>query len=506
MAVKIIFVALFFAATLLLGFLYQRKVRSMEDFVLGGRSVGPWLTAFSYGTSYFSAVVFIGYAGQFGWNFGISAFWVGLANALLGSLAAWAVLGRRTRIMTQHLGASTMPEFFSKRYRSRPLKLAAALIIFIFLVPYSASVYKGLSGIFSMAFGIDFKYCIIGMAVLTGIYVVLGGYMATVANNFVQGIVMLAGIVLVVAAVLNGGGGFMEAIKSLSAVEAAQGSAGEGMHGAYVSLFGPDPLGLLGVMLLTSLGSWGLPQMVHKFYTIDSEKSIGKGAVISTVFALVVAGGSYFMGGFGRLYVEAGADGAPSVGYDEIVPQMLANVLPDILMGLVVVLVLSASMSTLSSLVISSASTLTVDFIKGFLKPNLRDKQQMLLTRLFCVLFMLVSVLLALYPGTLITNLMAISWGALAGAFLAPFLYGLYWKKVTNAAVWISFAAGIGFVLCNMIFQFMSGTGAGAVSMLLTLALVPLVSLITPRPDPRHTEECFACYEGGGKAVDGKKI
>lgn len=212
------------------------------------------------------------------------------------------------------------------------------------------------------------------------------------------------------------------------------------------------------------------------------------------------------MGGFGRLYVEAGADGAPSVGYDEIVPQMLANVLPDILMGLVVVLVLSASMSTLSSLVISSASTLTVDFIKGFLKPNLRDKQQMLLTRLFCVLFMLVSVLLALYPGTLITNLMAISWGALAGAFLAPFLYGLYWKKVTNAAVWISFAAGIGFVLCNMIFQFMSGTGAGAVSMLLTLVLVPLVSLITPRPDPRHTDECFACYEGGGKAVDGKEI
>lgn len=506
MAVKIAFVALFFAATLLLGFFYKKKVRSMDDFVLGGRSVGPWLTAFSYGTSYFSAVVFIGYSGQFGWNFGIAAFWVGLANALLGSLAAWVVLGRRTRVMTKHLGAATMPAFFSKRYNSRALKLAAAFIIFIFLVPYSASVYKGLSGIFSMAFGIDFKYCIIGMALLTGVYVVLGGYMATVANNFIQGLIMLAGIVMVVFAVLNGKGGFTESVRSLSAIDVAPGAAGEGMQGAYTSLFGPDPLGLLGVMILTSLGSWGLPQMVHKFYTIDSEKSIGKGAVISTIFAFVVAGGSYFIGGFGRLYVTAGANGGPSVAYDEIMPRMLANVLPDLLMGLVVVLVLSASMSTLSSLVISSASTLTVDFVKGFLKKDMQDKQQMIITRLFCVIFMIVSVVLALYPGALITNLMAISWGALAGAFLAPFLYGLYWKKVTNAAVWISFAAGIGFVLCNMIFQFMSGTGAGAASMLLTLALVPLVSLITKRPDPAHTEACFACYAETGRAVDGNKI
>ena len=503
MAVKIIFVAIFFAATVLLGLLYQKRVKSMDDFVLGGRSVGPWLTAFSYGTSYFSAVVFIGYSGQFGWNYGISAFWIGLANALIGSLAAWAVLGRRTRTMTKHLNAATMPEFFAKRYHSRALKLAAAFIIFIFLVPYSASVYKGLSGIFSMAFHIDFKYCMIGMAILTGLYVVLGGYMATVANNFIQGIIMLVGMVLVVFTVLEGKGGFTEAVRSLSAVEVAPGAAGEGMKGAYTSLFGPDPWGLLGVMILTSLGSWGLPQMVHKFYTIDHEKSINKGAVISTVFALIVAGGSYFTGGFGRLYVAAGEAGAPSVAYDEIMPQMLVSVLPDLLLGLVVVLVLSASMSTLSSLVISSASTITVDFVKGFIKKDMKDRQQMVLTRLFCVLFVIVSVVLALFPGTLITNLMAISWGALAGAFLAPFLYGLYWKKVTKSAVWVSFACGIGFVVLNLFCNFMSGTGAGAASMLLTLALVPVVSLITPKPDKAYTEACFSCYMEG-KPVDGK--
>ena len=494
MVEKIALLAVFFIATLALGIVYKKKIHSMDDFVLGGRSVGPWLTAFSYGTSYFSAVVFIGYSGQFGWNFGISAFWIGIANALLGSLAAWVVLGKRTRTMTKHLGAATMPDFFSKRYNSKALKLVSALIIFVFLVPYSASVYKGLSGIFSMAFGIDFKYCIIGMAVLTCIYVVLGGYMAAAANNFVQGMIMLGGIVAVVIAVLNGKGGFTEAVTALSQVEVAEGTIGEGMKGAYTSIFGPDPLSLLGVMILTSLGTWGLPQMIHKFYTIDSEKSITKGAIISTIFAFVVAGGSYFIGGFGRLYVQSGEGGMPSVAYDEIMPNMLEGVLPDMLMGLVVVLVLSASMSTLSSLVISSASTLTVDFFKGFIKKDMKDNQQMIFTRIFCVIFMVISVVLALFPGTLITNLMAISWGALSGAFLAPFMYGLYSKKITNASVWVSFIAGIGFIVLNMFIKFMSGTSAGAVSMLITLVLVPVVSLITKKPEQEHVDKCFSCY------------
>lgn len=495
MVVKVALLLVFFVVTLLMGIIYKKKVQSMDDFVLGGRSVGPWLTAFSYGTSYFSAVVFVGYAGQFGWNFGIAAFWIGLANALLGSLAAWVVLGKKTRIMTKHLEASTMPEFFAKRYNSSLMKLVAAFIIFVFLVPYSASVYKGLSGIFEKAFGIDFKYCIIAMALLTCVYVVLGGYMAAAANNFIQGIIMLVGIVLVVFAVLNGKGGFTEAVTSLSQKVVAEGAKGEGMNGAYTSIFGPDPLGLLGVMILTSLGTWGLPQMVHKFYTIDSEKSIAKGTIISTVFALVVAGGSYFIGGFGRLYVDAKPDGTPSMAYDEIMPTMLNGVLSDVLMGIVVVLVLSASMSTLSSLVISSASSITVDFVKGFIKKDLKDKPQMILTRILCIVFIVISVILAVSPGALITNLMAISWGALSGAFLAPFMYGLYWKKITNAAVWVSFIAGIGFVVFNMFANIMPGTSAGAVSMILTLVLVPIVSLITPKPKKEHIDKCFACFE-----------
>lgn len=219
--------------------------------MLGGRAVGPWLTAFAFGTSYFSAVIFVGYAGQFGWNFGIASTWIGLGNAFIGSLLAWTILGRRTRIMTQHLGSKTMPEFFENRYHSSALKIAASIITFVFLIPYTASLFNGLSRLFEMAFSVDYAVCVIVMAVLTGIYVIVGGYMATAVNDFIQGIIMLFGIVAIIAAVLLQNGGLMGSLAALSLVKS------DVMQGAYTSFFGPQPFYLLVVVLLTSLGTWG---------------------------------------------------------------------------------------------------------------------------------------------------------------------------------------------------------------------------------------------------------
>lgn len=334
----------------------------------------PWLTAFAYGTSYFSAVIFVGYAGQFGWRFGIASTWIGIGNALIGSLLAWVLLGRRTRIMSQHLSSATMPEFFGRRYNSRAIKIAASAITFVFLIPYTASLYNGLSRLFSMAFSVDYSICVIVMAVLTGVYVVAGGYMATAVNDFIQGIIMIAGIIAVIMAVLNGQGGFMQALYSLSEVPGAQGDA----NGVFASFFGPAPLDLLGVVLLTSLGTWGLPQMVQKFYSIKSEQAIQSGTVISTVFALIVAGGCYFLGGFGRLFGDQieYISGTTTPVYDSIVPTMLQN-LPDILIGVVIILVLSASMSTLSSLVLASSSTLTLDFFGETFMRRASEKKRL---------------------------------------------------------------------------------------------------------------------------------
>ena len=429
MFIKVALLVVFFGIMIGVGIYCRNHATDVNGFVLGGRNVGPWLTAFAYGTSYFSAVVFVGYAGQFGWKYGIAATWAGIGNALLGSLMAWAVLGRRTRIMTQHLDSATMPEFFGKRFGSESLKLLASAIIFIFLIPYTASLYNGLSRLFGMAFDIDYSICVIVMAILTGVYVIAGGYMATAINDFIQGIIMIVGIIAVIGAVLSSKGGFMAALEGLAQVSDPAVSEAPGV---FASFFGPDPINLLGVVVLTSLGTWGLPQMVQKFYAIKSESAINKGMIISTIFAAIVAGGCYFLGGFGRLFSDQ-IDIAAN-GYDSVVPTMLSG-LSDLLIGIVVILVLSASMSTLSSLVLASSSTLTLDFLKGHVIKDMDEKKQVWWMKILIVVFIGISVVLAIiqYKSsvTFIAQLMGVSWGALAGAFLAPFMYGLYWKKTT---------------------------------------------------------------------------
>lgn len=495
MAVKLIMLIIFFGIMIGVGVMTRKHASSVNGFVLGGRNVGPWLTAFAYGTSYFSAVVFVGYAGQFGWKYGLASTWIGLGNAILGSLLAWVVLGRRTRIMTKHLQAATMPDFFGKRFSSNALRIAASAIVFVFLIPYTASLYNGLSRLFGMSFNIPYEMCVILMATLTGVYVILGGYMATAINDFIQGIIMIGGIIAVIAAVLNGQGGFIEAVKNLSVLESDV-PITLGQQGAFASFFGPDPLNLLGVIVLTSLGTWGLPQMVHKFYTIKDEKAVKTGTIISTLFAVIISGGCYFLGGFGRLFDSPelyAADG--TIIYDAIIPQMLSS-LSDVLIGIVVILVLSASMSTLSSLVLTSSSTLTLDFIKGNLAKNLSEKKQLLIMRILIVFFIAISVVLALDPPTFIAQLMGISWGALAGAFLAPFLYGLFWKGTTRAGVWASFIVGVGITVANMFLHFIeSSINAGAVAMVAGLIVVPVVSLLTSKMEKKQVEEIFTCYD-----------
>ncbi len=499
MVLKVLMLLVFFGVMIGIGLYCRRNATDVNGFVLGGRSVGPWLTAFAYGTSYFSAVIFVGYAGQFGWKYGIASTWIGIGNAFIGSLLAWSILGRRTRIMTQHLSSATMPEFFGKRFGSHSLKIAASVIIFIFLIPYTASLYNGLSRLFGMAFHIDYAVCVIVMAILTGIYVIAGGYMATAINDFIQGIIMFFGIIAVVAAVLKSQGGFLAALDGLAKVSDPAASA---MPGAFNSFFGPDPLNLLGVVILTSLGTWGLPQMVQKFYAIKNESQVNKGMVISTVFAIIVAGGCYFLGGFGRLFsdkINIAAD-----GYDSIVPTMLSG-LPDALIAVVVILVLSASMSTLSSLVLTSSSTLTLDLLKDNVIRDMDEKKQLAVMRALIVVFIGISVVLAIiqYKSsvTFIAQLMGVSWGALAGAFLAPFLYGLYWKRTTKIACWVSFVFSSVVMVANIFVRasfpalLQSPINAGAFCMIAGLVIVPLVSLFTAAPDKALVEDAFSCYD-----------
>ncbi len=507
--IKILMVGVFFISMVGSGIYCRKQATDVNGFVLGGRSVGPWLSAFAYGTSYFSAVIFIGYAGQFGWKFGLASTWIGIGNALLGSLLAWVVLGRRTRLMTQHLNSATMPDFFEKRYGSKTMKIIASAIIFVFLIPYTASLYNGLSKLIDMAFPEipgGFTTCVVVMAALTAIYVIVGGYMATAINDFVQGIVMLFGIVIVIALVIKTNGGFTEAVNSLADI-----TEGANFKGAFASIFGNDPLSLVFVVILTSLGTWGLPQMVGKFYAIKSEKSIKTGTIVSTVFAVIVAGGCYFLGGFGRLYADGNvykADG--SLDIESINPTKQSN-FPSLIIGLVLVLVLSASMSTLSSLVLTSSSTLTLDMLNETCIKKSTKKQQLGVMRVLVLVFIIISAIIAIVQNkfgiAFIAQFMGVSWGALAGAFLAPFLYGLYRKKTTKAACFINFGISTTLMVGYLVLKFaapgvlaslpafwQSPINLGAVMMLGSLVIVPVASLLTKKPEAQQIESVFACY------------
>ncbi len=508
MIIKILLTIVFLAVMVAVGVYSRKQANSVDGFVLGGRSVGPWLTAFAYGTSYFSAVVFVGYAGQFGWKYGLSSTWIGVGNAVIGSLLAWLVLGRRTKLMTQHIESRTMPDFFGTRYDSQRLRVVASVIAFVFLIPYTAGVYKGISTLFEMGFGIPYEYCVILMAVLTAVYVILGGYKATAMNDFIQGIIMLFGIVVVIMAVLNVQGGLMAAVEKMAALPADTADTAEGVaaNGGFASWLGPDPWGLLGVVILTSLGTWGLPQMVGKFYSITDESAIRRGTVISTVFALIVAGGCYFLGGFGRLFGTPPVLPNGRLAFDSIVPSMLVT-LPDAIIALVVLLVLSASMSTLASLVLTSSSTMTLDLIyrdkkslpgevqEGSIDDEVAEhveRRKVVIMRVLIVFFIAISLLIALNPPTFIAQLMGISWGALAGAFLAPFVLGLYWRGVTTASVWACFLWGVGITVVNMLVgNPINPINCGAIAMVGGFPVVWLVSMFTPKMNRQRVEQIW---------------
>lgn len=503
-------IVLFAAMMLVIGMISIKKTNTMDDFLLGGRNIGPWISAFAYGTTYFSAVVFIGYAGMHGWNIGIGSIWIGIGNAAVGCWLAWKLLARRTRTMTQTINASTMPEFLVERYQSRPMKIYSAIIIFLFLVPYAAGVYKGLGVLFSSIYpGASETVCMLIVAALTAVYLVMGGYIATALNDFIQGIIMIAGVFLLIGAIFARPevGGFIGLIEKLSAIAPTQTVPDGGAQ--LTDIFGGSAVKfLLTNIILTSIGVWGLPQMVHKYYAIQNESQIQKATVISTVFALIIGVGAYLVGTTGHLFVAANEAGMPAVGYDSVVPNILMTALTDsvlsnILLSVIMVLLLSASMSTLASVVLTSSSAISVDLVKE-ISPRISEKKQMLIMRGLCLVFVALSFLFAVSNVSFIVNIMSFSWGVVAGSFIGPYLWGLYSKNVTKAGAWAGTLSGIVVVGALLItFTITQGFAAakalapefGVAAMAVSIVVVPIVSAFTKKMNAEDVERCFENIE-----------
>ena len=347
------------AIMIFIGCISYGKSKTLDGFLIGGRNIGAWATAFAYGTTYFSAVVFVGYAGQHGWNIGIGAIWIGVGNAVLGCLLSWLLFANRTRKMTKKLNARTMADFFEKRYDSKGMKLLAAVIIFVFLVPYSAAVYKGLGSLFSVVFpGVQTWVWMLAIAVLTAVYLVAGGYIATSYTDLIQGIIMIVGVILLIVAVLRheAVGGLKGLIENLSKFQSLPEDPNPVTGSQLTSIIGGTSFRFLCFnIMLTSFGTWGLPQMIGKFYAIKDTAAIKRGTVISTFFCAVIGCGAYLIGSTSRLILGGQL---PDGGIDGVIPAVLMEVLGGgklglVLLAIIMVLLLSASMSTLQSVVLT---------------------------------------------------------------------------------------------------------------------------------------------------------
>jgi SSS family transporter len=494
--IKLSIVLIYVAAMLAVGYWSMRRTKTVSDFFIGGRTLGPWLSAFAYGTTYFSAVLFIGYAGKLGWGFGLHTMWIVIGNALVGSFLAWKLIAGPTRRMTARLNALTMPTYLEARYQSPTFRLIAALIIFVFLVPYSASVYMGLSYLFEGVMGIAYWKAAAFMAGLTGVYIIMGGYLALAVTDLIRGIVEIVGVIIMVLYIAAQKGGIFSAASQLMTPEYAPGLGAPGPIPGWVTL--------ACLVFITSFGPWGLPQMVQKFYSIKSELDIKAAMIVCTLFSVGMAFGAYFTGAMSHLFYTPAQVKEMSV--DKLMPMMLTEHVPATISMIILVLVFSASMSSLSSLVLVSSSAIAIDLYQGKINPNAKKEHVMILMRVLCGVFVAISLYIALAKPTFIVNLMILSWGALAGSFLGPFLYGLFWKRTTRAGAMAGMICGVSIAVLIPLVNFLRGVPldkfvpvAGALAMIAPLIVIPIVSLMTPRLPEAHIENCF------GASIEGKE-
>ncbi|NLX92560.1 MAG: sodium:solute symporter family protein [Clostridiales bacterium] len=491
-------IGVYVVAMVAVGLVVGRKSKNIADFSVGGRNAGAWISAMSYGTAYFSAVMFIGYAGGIGNSFGLWAILVGVGNAVFGTWLAWRVLARRTREVTQRLKIKTMPQFFEMRYQSHAMKIFACVVIFIFLIPYSASVYKGLSSVAQVLLGVSDTSSMVIIAVVSALLLVLGGYVVQARADFVQGIVMMVGVAFLILFVLRS-----KQVGGLSGI-AAFAKTDLGLP----ELSSKKWTALLSLVLMTSFGTWGLPQMIQKYYGIRDDAQAKRGIAISTFFAVLVAGGGYFIGSLSHMFFDVDQIAAfPAPQQDYIVPNMLqAADLPAVLVGIVIVLLIAASVSTLSSITLTASSTLSMDFIKGLFHKKMSDKTVTRLTKILCVLFVILSYVVA-NTKTPILDMMSYSWGIISGSFLAPYVLALYWKGMNKIGAWAGMLTGFFLAmppaLCKLIATFANAPGAkvleiagkgpnyAVAAMVASIVVCLLVSLLAAKKTPEKEGAFF---------------
>lgn len=402
-----------------------RMKRSAEGFYLGSRSLGPWVTAFSFVAAYFSSVVIIG-GGGFGYKYGMGTLWIGATNVLVGTLLAWIVLGKRTRKLTAKLHALTLPDLIGKRYHSPEAKLFAAFIIGLFLTVYSVSVLQGMGHSFSVLMDLPYIYGLLISGVVIIVYVALGGYLAVVWTGFFQAWVMIIALLALTIATIVRAGGLNQLFTRLSTIEGGRFVQTPGSWGW---------AGLLSYSAIVSFGVWGMPQLVSRFYSIKTVRVLKLGTVLATAGA-AMALLPYFNGAASRLFFPSLANP------DQAIPHLVKTALPTAASAVFLTGVVAAGMSTFAAVLITAASAIVKDLLRDSFHTRITPEKEVTISRLVAAGIGTVAFIIAIKPPAMILVITGFSWAVIAATTLWPYLFGLYWQRPSRVAAFTSMLAG----------------------------------------------------------------
>ncbi|MBA7633071.1 Osmoregulated proline transporter OpuE [subsurface metagenome] len=446
------------------GLIASRKTRGIADFYLGGRNIGPFVTALSFIAAYFSSVVIIG-GGGFGYKFGMSTLWVGAINVLLGCTLCWIFLGKRLRKYTQKLKTMTIPGFIAERFKAPEARIFSAVIIFILMLIYNVSVLKGMGHIFEVLMQIPYIYGILISGIIIILYVAIGGYLAVVWTSFVQALIMIVGLLLLTSRTLFVVGGLTAANEKLAAIDPGLLST-PGIWGY---------AGLISFCLIVSFGVWGMPQLVIRFYSIKNTAVLRIGTVVVTIggcLALL----PYLNGAVSRILFPA------LKNPDLAIPTLTKAVLSPLGAAIFLAAVVAAGMSTFAAVLIIVSSAIVRDFWQKGLKKKTDEKKLLRAERVVSVIAGVISLLIAIKPPGLILVLTAFAWSIIASATLWPILFGIYWRRTTRWGVTTSMFVGSIVALIWMVIGEPFGIHGFIPGISIGLIVIIIVSLLTKPP------------------------
>lgn len=485
-------IVLYLLVMLAIGFVFSKKNSNSTDFYLGGRKMGPLVTAMSAEASDMSSWLLMGLPGLAYLAGVCDPTWTAIGLGI-GTWLNWFFVARRLRRYSANINAITVPEFFSKRYHdsSNVLNAIAAVVIIVFFIPYTASGFAACGKLFNSLFGVDYTVAMVISALVIVGYTIMGGFKAVSTTDFIQSIVMTLALIVVVCFGVSKAGGLeavMDNAKELSGYLA--------MNATYdVATNTAKPYGILTIVstMAWGLGYFGMPHILLRFMAIEDEKKLVLSRRVATVWVFIAMAIAIFIGVVGLGMTNAGAleflEGSSSETIIVKIAGLISQhgILPAIIAGLILAGILAATMSTADSQMLAAASSVSQNIVQDFFHAKLSEKQSLLIARIAIVVISVVGVFLARDPNSSVFKIVSFAWAGFGGAFGAVMLCSLFWKRSNR---WGALAGMISGGVMVFVWKYLVRPIGGIwdiyellPAFLVSLLFIVVVSLVTKAPD-----------------------